>query len=153
MRTTIRIRFWERQSVVELFSELTNTGWSASTVDEKILYGHYSDTDELMPDTFSLKSPVSSWEEIKDKLATEAERGAIVLLDLTWVRPNDKPFVNGTFFVYGCQELEGVFDGAVPKLAGIEPFTDFNWYLTRVLKPFVDSGYSIEWVTCGNENT
>jgi hypothetical protein len=125
-------------------SVLQSAGWQFG--GDLISYQHYAAEDGLGND---IVAPVSEWEGIRIFLDTKFLSGEIVAVQFEYRNDPSDVWFHFRQDADGIQEIWAGIQEPRPRLC--DRFTDFGWYLPRIVCPLYEAGHNILEVNCNDD--
>ncbi len=125
-------------------SVLQAAGWQLA--EGKIWYSHSDKVEDMEPD---LEAPLDEWERVSTLLDAKVQGGETVSVRYTYLGTGPDVVFHFHQEAGEIQETWTSLYEPRPRLCG--PFTDFGWYLPKIVGPLYEAHYNILEVTCHDD--
>jgi hypothetical protein len=125
-------------------SILRSAGWQF--VEETIWYEHYVNPEDIGN---NLEAPVSEWQQVSALIDVKYQNGETVSVRLEYSSTDSDAWFYFRQEAEGIQEMTASLQEPRPRLCG--RFTDFGWYLPKIVCPLFAAGHNILEITCNDD--
>lgn len=143
---SISIKFHPSCPPSRTLAILRSAGWQLA--EDTVWFQHYAYVED-MPVGF-LEAPASDWERVELLLDAKHQAGEFVVVRYEYTDGGSTVLFD--FYPQekdGIQEIVASLEDPRPHLCGT--FTDFGWYLPKIIAPLYDAGYNVLEVNCRDD--
>jgi hypothetical protein len=138
---SITLRFIQQVITVDILPDLLEAGWNVNYFGN-ICYLPLNDRGDYNWQYTSIEN----WPQVELVIKEQKHENQTVGLGLTWKDSQ----VGGTFHFSSDGSMTILLSSNRIKLTQSAPFTDFSWYLVRLLELIISRGYAISEIECSD---